>query len=103
MPSNKQAADKLHDAIVTLLLSNDSGKTPAQKQRITASINLLKKEFDAVVGRTPSATYAEITGKLSAASNRLKKIRNDRNQMANGLVNATKILNSLNGVLGLLS
>lgn len=100
--TNKKAADRLHDAIVTLLLSNDKSKTPTEKKRITASINLLKREYDAVLKRSPSATYGEITGKLSAASGRLRKIRADRDRMANSLVNAAKILNSLTGVLGLL-
>ncbi len=103
MATNTEAADKLHEAYVTLLLAYDGDKSKDEKQRITASANSVLAEYNAVKKRKGSSSYAEVTGKLTAANGRLKRIRQERDKMANGLVDATRILNSITGVLDLIS
>jgi hypothetical protein len=100
--NNATAAQKIHDAIITLLLAYDGNKSAAEKSRIKKAANALKAEYDALKGRTPSKTYAEVTGKLSSARNRLLAIKNDRDKLATDFVSAGKILNSITGVLGLI-
>ena len=103
VPKNRQARVKHEDAIVALLLSYDKSLNLGQKTAITKSLNSLRKEHNAIKGRPGAKNYSEITGELTKSKNRLKKIKNERNQIKNDFITATKILNAMNGVLKLIT
>ncbi|MDJ0613244.1 MAG: hypothetical protein QNJ29_06165, partial [Rhizobiaceae bacterium] len=93
----------LHEAYTALVLTYGGNKTPDQRRRIRYSANRIKKEYDRVKRRTPSKTYADVARNLQSAAGRLKRIRKDRIKMANSMIEPTRILNSITGVLKLIN
>lgn len=102
MASNKQAKSKIRKSIRTLQDTLFTKKmTPEQRKRIKFSLDLLFDAFNDLAGLPSNLTYSDAAGHLKVASARLKKIKQERDQLANSLATASKILNSINGVLGL--
>ena len=104
MATNSEAKKKLRKAIRVLqdiLFREDA--TPAQRKRVEVSLDLLFDAFNIAAGLPQNLTYQDAAGHLNAASARLKQIRDERDQLANGLATSAKILGAVNGALGLLN
>ncbi|QCJ00872.1 hypothetical protein [Agrobacterium larrymoorei] len=98
--SNTDAGDTINDAITKLLNAYVSASA-TDKARLKYAANRLKEEYDAIRGRSPSASYREITGGISQAAGRLKTIAKDRERLATNMATAASILNTITKVLGL--
>ena len=101
--SKELAKRRMRSLLSDLWLSRSEGRTPAQIALIDEAIRRVQHEYFALIGHSPSGSYAEITGKLKEAEGDLKKILQDREDFTNLLVSATKLLGSLTGVLKLIS
>lgn len=102
MTTNDAAARILEEAFNKLLMTYDSA-SKTDRSRIRFAANRLKEEWDKVKGRTAATKYSEITGGITAATGRLKRIAADRDQLANSMVSAAQSLDVVTKVLGLLS
>jgi hypothetical protein len=100
--SRELAARRMRSLISDLWLSRSKGRTPEQIDLIDEAIRRVQEEYFALIGHSPSGSYAEITGKLKEAEAALKKIREGREDFTNLLVSASKLLGSLTGVLKLI-
>lgn len=103
MPTNKEAVDTLLEAYTVLLLTYQSRDSPADKQRITRAAKAIYTEYNEVFKQAPFTCYCELTGKLRSVTGSLERIRKDRCQLANTLVKETRIFQSLNEVLRLIT
>lgn len=102
MTTNRQAANILHEGITTLLLAYD-GASGEEREIIRYTVKKLKEEYNTVLHRTPASSYSEVTGGLSKAADRLSKIAEDRENLANTLVSAAAILEIVTRLLDLIA
>jgi hypothetical protein len=100
--TNSNAAIKLREAFIALAMTYKGGKPQIDKSRIKFSANCIYAEYNAVKQRAPSKTHAEITGKLTIAKGRLERIRDDRTDLENTLINAALIFKTMTNVLNLM-
>lgn len=103
MSTNKQAMSKIRKAINVLqdILFTDE-LSEIQRKRVKFSLSLLYDAYNDAADLPHNSSYADAAGALKAASNRLKAIKEEREQLANNLAKAGKISGVVNGVLGLL-
>lgn len=102
MATNKEAKSKIRKAINVLqdVLFSEKA-SPAQRKRVKFVLNLLFDAFNQAAGLPQNLSYKDAAGFLKAASGRLEMIKQERDQLANNLATAAKILGAVNRVLKL--
>lgn len=101
MASNGDAIKRIDAAVLAITNTYATPLTRTQKTRNTLALRRLDKEYDALEGRNTSMTYREITGELTRATNGLKKIKAERDQLANRFVTASNISKTITNVISL--
>lgn len=105
MTDNKNALRKVKNALRDLVLvkHNDRPKTPAQISEIDRSVDKLNDEFLRLRGLSEGASYSDIAANIADAKADLDEIVEDRKQLEDALVSASKLLGSIRSVLSLIA
>lgn len=103
MPNRYKAAQRINTALRDLMaVQADPGHlSAAEKTQVDQSITALKTEYMALYNVLSSASYAEITGQITAAKSDLEHIKQNRDDFKNALVTARSLAKTLGLVLRL--
>ncbi|WP_195818808.1 hypothetical protein [Roseobacter sp. MH60115] len=104
MTTNEQAKNKIMNTLRDLVLikHNDRPKTGDQIASIDYSVDQLNNERFRLEGLSLTATYSDIASNIGDAESDLNDIVEDREDLADALVTASKILGSIRAVLTLI-
>ncbi|WP_119389064.1 hypothetical protein [Taklimakanibacter lacteus] len=100
MATRSEAANKIHKAIVKLLLAYDKAKS-SDKTNISKSLTGLYAEHAKITGQPNllGESYAALTAQFKASAGALNRVKERREQIANALVTADEIFKALSAVL----
>lgn len=98
---NASVARDLKLSHARILRAYSGQKTDDQRRVILETANAVYEEWNEVIGQDQDASYAMLTNELRNAEGKLKQIRNERDQMANALIDAGSLVAAVNKVLAL--